>query len=99
MYPIGITFVKRLDVPEPAEAMAPAGRWEKCWPREGQVFEVSANGSDFPKPGGSCQWAWPRFNKMKMSFGPSRVVFSPIASIPAMHSCATQTGSNRSYFS
>lgn len=55
---IRITVLKRLDVPDLAETLAPEGTWEKCWLREGQVFEVSSNGSDFPKPDGFCSWAW-----------------------------------------
>ena len=58
MFPVRITVLKRLDVPELAERLAARGIWDKCWLQEGQVFEVSANGSDFPKPEGFCSWAW-----------------------------------------
>ena len=62
---IRITVLKRLEVPDVAAQYAENGHWEKCWLKEGQVFEVDG-GSDFPKPScsedsehaGFCSWAW-----------------------------------------
>jgi len=54
---IRITVLKRLEVPDVAAKYAADGHWEKCWLKEGQVFEIEG-GSDFPKPDGFCSWAW-----------------------------------------
>ena len=55
---IRITVLKRLDMPDLAAEYAPTGSWGKCWLEEGQVFEISGGGSEYPKPDGFCSWAW-----------------------------------------
>ena len=53
---IRITVLKRLEVPDLAKQFAAEGHWDKCWLKEGQIFEI-AGGSDFPSPEGFCSWA------------------------------------------